>query len=126
MSAFDGGGWPGRRGQPCRHRYWSAMAGAGVEDGPPVLAAPGRLALGTVAAYAAAVLAFGYALMSLCWAVAGHALVSTIGGYVDQLARRGGPLAVLIALAKAVGGLLALALARPWGRSFPRQWLPRE
>jgi len=55
-----------------------------------------------------------------------RALVSTIGGYVDQLARRGGPLAVLIALAKAVGGLLALALARPWGRSFPRQWLPRE
>ena len=82
-------------------------------------AAARRRTAGTVAAYAAAVLAFAYALMSLYWAVGGHALVSTIGGYVEQFARRGGALPVLIALAaalaKAAGGLLALALVRPWG-----------
>jgi len=83
--------------------------------------------VGTVAAYAAAVLAFAYALVSLYWALGGHALVTTVGGYVEQFARRGGALPVLIALAaaaaKAAGGLLALALVRPWGRMVPRRWL---
>ena len=83
--------------------------------------------MGTVTAYAAAVVAFAYALMSLYWAVGGHALVSTIGGYVEQFARRGGALPVLIALAaalaKVAAGLLALALVRPWGRVIPRGWL---
>ena len=89
--------------------------------------ASGWPAAGTVTAYAAAVVAFAYALLSLYWAVGGHALVSTIGGYVEQFARRGGALPVLIALAatlaKMVGGLLALALGRPWGRMVPRGWL---
>jgi len=89
--------------------------------------ASGWPAAGTVTAYAAAIVAFGYALMSLYWALGGHALVSTIGGYVEQFARRGGALPVLIALAatlaKLVGGLLALALVRPWGRMVPRGWL---
>jgi len=89
--------------------------------------ASGWPAAGTVTAYAAAIVAFGYALMSLYWALGGHALVSTIGGYVEQFARRGGALPVLIALAatlaKMVGGLLALALVRPWGRMVPRGWL---
>ena len=80
-----------------------------------------------VTAYAAAAVAFAYALMSLYWAVGGHALLSTIGGYVEQSARRGGALPVLVALAaalaKAAGGLLALALVRPWGEMVPRQWL---
>jgi uncharacterized protein DUF3995 len=84
-------------------------------------------AVGTVTAYAAAIVAFAYALMSLYWALGGHALVSTIGGYVEQFARRDGALPVLIALAatlaKVVGGLLALALVRPWGRMVPRSWL---
>src|SRR5258708_30106691 len=65
--------------------------------------------------------------MSLYWALGGHALVSTIGGYVVQFARRGGALPVLVALAatlaKVAGGLLALALVRPWGRGVPRGWL---
>jgi hypothetical protein len=78
-------------------------------------------------AYAAAIVAFGYALLSLYWALGGPALVSTIGGYAAQSARRGGVLPVLIALAatsaKAAGGLLALALVRPWGRMVPRGWL---
>ena len=90
-------------------------------------AASGWSAVGTVAAYAAAIVAFGYALVSLYWALGGHALVSTIGGYVEQFARRGGALPVLIALAaalaKVAGGLLALALVRPWGRMVPRRWL---
>jgi hypothetical protein len=83
--------------------------------------------VGTVAAYAAAIVAFAYALMSAYWALGGHALVGTIGGYVEQLARRGGALAVLVALAaalaKVAGGLLALALVRRWGRVVPRGWL---
>lgn len=83
--------------------------------------------MGTVAAYAAAIVAFAYALMSFYWALGGHGLVSTIGGYVEQFARRGGALPVLMALAaalaKAAGGLLALALVRPWGRMVPRRWL---
>jgi hypothetical protein len=95
-----------------------------TRSAPP---AAGRLAAGTVAAYAAAVLAFAYALVSLYWAVGGHRLISTVGGYVEQFARRGGAVPVLLALAaaaaKVAGGLLALALVRPWGRVIPRRWL---
>ena len=87
----------------------------------------GWSAAGTVAAYAAAIVAFAYALVSLYWAVGGHGLLSTVGGYVEQFARRGGALPVLVAVAAAVakvaGGLLALALVRPWGRVVPRGWL---
>jgi hypothetical protein len=83
--------------------------------------------VGAVTAYAAAVVAFAYALMSLYWALGGHALISTIGGSVEQFARRGGALPVLVALAvtltKVAGGVLALALVRPWGRVVPRGWL---
>jgi hypothetical protein len=82
----------------------------------------GPLAVGTVAAYAAAIVAFGYALVSLYWAVGGRGLAGTVGGYVQQMARRGGGAVVLLAVvavaAKAVAGLIALALARPWGGSF--------
>ena len=89
-------------------------------------AAGGRTA-GTVAAYAAAVVAFAYALVSLYWAVGGHRLVSTVGGYVAHFARQGGAVPVVLALAataaKVAGGLLALALVRPWGRVIPRRWL---
>ncbi|HLK02543.1 MAG TPA: DUF3995 domain-containing protein [Streptosporangiaceae bacterium] len=78
-------------------------------------------------AYAAAIAAFAYALMSLYWALGGHALVSTIGGYAEQFAGRGGAVPVLLALAatlaKTAGGLLALALVRPWGEMVPRGWL---
>jgi hypothetical protein len=103
------------------------MTATRAEKGQSAPAASGWLAVGTVAAYAAAIIAFAYALVSLYWALGGHALVSTIGGYVEQFARRGGALPVLIALAatlaKVVGGLLALALVRPWGRMVPRGWL---
>jgi hypothetical protein len=86
-------------------------------------------ATATVAAYGAAILAFAYALFSLYWALGGRGLISTVGGYVQTFADRGGAGAVLIAaaatLAKVVGGLLALALVRPWGRAAPRRWLLR-
>ena len=48
-----------------------------VENGQSTLAASGWSAAGTVTAYAAAIVALAYALMSLYWALDGHALVST-------------------------------------------------
>ena len=102
-------------------------AEAAAEAGQSAPAASRWLAMGTVTAHAAAIVAFSYALMSLYWALGGHALVSTVGGYAEQFAGRGGALPVLIALAatlaKAAGGLLALALVRPRGRVVPRRWL---
>ena len=90
-------------------------------------AATGRRTAGTVAAYAAAVVAFAYALVSLYWAAGGPRLGSTVGGYVARFAREGGAVPVLVALAataaKVAGGLLALALVRPWGRVISRRWL---
>jgi len=103
------------------------MAATGTDRTQPAPAASGWAAVGTVTAYAAAVVAFGYALVSLYWAAGGDGLVSTVGGYVEQFARRGGAVPVLVALAAAVakvaGGVLALALVRPWGRVVPRRWL---
>lgn len=103
------------------------MTRAEVGNGQSTPAASGWSAVGTVSAYTAAIIAFAYALMSLYWAAGGHALISTIGGYVEHFARQGGALPVLAALAvtvaKAAGGLLALALVRPWGRVVPRGWL---
>lgn len=103
------------------------MTTSGTEGGRAPHAAHGRPAPGTLAAYMASVVAFGYALLSLYWALGGHALISTVGGSVEQLANRGGALALLAALAAALaklaGGFLALALVRPWGRVIPRRWL---
>jgi Protein of unknown function (DUF3995) len=104
------------------------MAEHGTGTGGGHLAAwPRWVAAAMAAAYAAAFVAFAYALVSAYWAAGGHALLSTVGGYAGQVARRGGAAAVLIAAAaaaiKAAGGMLALALVRPWGRVFPRVWL---
>ena len=103
------------------------MSGTGLERGRCASAAVGWRAPGTVTAYAAAFAAFAYALVSLYWGVGGRGLVSTVGGYVAQFAHRGGPVPVLVALAatvaKVAGGLLALALVRPWGRTIRPGWL---
>jgi hypothetical protein len=103
------------------------MGKTGPGGGRFARAAPGRCALPAVVAYAAAAVAFGYALVSLYWALGGRGLISTVGGYVQQFAHGGGVVPVLVALAVAVakvgGGLVALALARPWGRVIPRGWL---
>jgi hypothetical protein len=122
---------PGCR--PCQdrardgHRYWGLMRRTGADSSRSTVPATGRGTTGTVAAYAAAVAAFAYALVSLYWGVGGHRLLSTVGGYIAQLAREGGAVPVLVALAataaKVAGGLLALALVRPWGRAIPRRWL---
>jgi hypothetical protein len=61
-------------------RYWSVMARTGQENGQSTPAASGGPVAGTATAYAAAIVAFAYALVSLYWALDGHALVSTIGG----------------------------------------------
>jgi hypothetical protein len=103
------------------------MSGTGGDSGQPAPAASRWSAVGTVAAYAAAGIAFAYAVVSLYWALGGHAFIDTVGGYVQQFARRGGAIPLLAALAaavaKVVGGLLALALVRPWGSMVRRQWL---
>jgi len=95
--------------------------------GPGQPAPSSRATAATVSAYAAAAAAFAYALVSAYWALGGPALISTVGGYVTQLAHRGEAAAVLLTLgaaaAKAAGGLLALALVRPWGQVIPRGWL---
>lgn|SRR6266498_1103348 len=103
------------------------MGKTGPGGGRFARAALGLCALGAVAAYAAAAVAFGYALVSLYWALGGRGLISTVGGYAEQFAHGGGVVAVLVAVAVAVakvaGGLLALVLVRPWGRVIPRGWL---
>jgi hypothetical protein len=87
----------------------------------------GWLAVAAIAAYAAAALAFGYALISVYWTLGGHGLLGTVGGAIERFARRGGITATLVGLAttvvKTTGGVLALALIRPWGRLVPRTWL---
>jgi hypothetical protein len=70
-------------------------------------------------AHAAAVLALASAAVSLYWTLGGTHLLDTLGGSLEDLARdrSGGALVlgIFIVLLKAVGGLLALALVRPWG-----------
>ncbi|HEY2076923.1 MAG TPA: hypothetical protein VGH53_11345, partial [Streptosporangiaceae bacterium] len=65
------------------------MGKAEVRNGQSAPATTGLYAVRIISAHAAAIVAFSYAAMSLYWAAGGHALVSTIGGYVEQLARRG-------------------------------------
>jgi hypothetical protein len=81
----------------------------------------------TVAAYGAAALALGYATVSAYWTAGGTALLSTVGGAVEDAARRGGGAAVLLGLAvtgmKLGGAGVALALVRPWGRRLPTRLL---
>jgi hypothetical protein len=58
------------------------------------------------------------------WASGGAAGLSTIGGELEAMGRAASPVlsAVLwgVGVAKALAGLLALALVMPWGRVFPR------
>jgi hypothetical protein len=74
-----------------------------------------------VLAGAAAVLAFGSALVSAYWTAGGTALLDTVGGALERLAREPGAAGVALGattvLLKVAGGLLALALLR---RSVPR------
>jgi hypothetical protein len=82
---------------------------------------------GMWAAYAACVLAFLYAAVSFYWAGGGTAGLSTIGGTLEQLGRAREPALIAVVwgagVLKALVGLLALALVRPWRRAFPRRVL---
>lgn len=79
------------------------------------------------AAYAACALALLYAAVSFYWALGGTVGVDTLGGTVEETARAGGPEGTALGLAagvlKLAGGLLALALVRPWGGVLPRRLL---
>ena len=68
------------------------------------------------AAYGSCALAWLYALVSAYWTAGGSWLLVTVGGQVEDLARRGGTAALLVA-----GGVLGLALVRPWGRRLPQR-----
>lgn len=83
--------------------------------------------IGVLSAYLAAIVAFSYAAISLYWTLGGTLLLNTVGGSIENIASQRGVLAyVLGAIASAfkiMGGLLALALVRPWGAMIPRRWL---
>jgi hypothetical protein len=74
------------------------------------------------AAYSACVWALLFAAPSFYWAAGGTAGMGTLGPGVVALARD--PWFVVLVwatgVAKVLAGLLALALARPWGRRIPR------
>jgi Protein of unknown function (DUF3995) len=79
------------------------------------------------AAYAACVLALLYAVPSFYWALGGTAGLDTVGGAIEELGRTRDPAGVALGVGagvlKVAGGLLALALVRPWGRAIPRRLL---
>jgi hypothetical protein len=79
------------------------------------------------AAYAACALALLSAVPSFYWALGGTAGLDTVGGAIEELARTRDPAGVALGIAagvlKVAGGLLALALVRPWGRAVPRRLL---
>ena len=79
------------------------------------------------AAYAACVLALLSALLSFYWAAGGTIGLDTVGGAIEELARARDPAGVALGLGagvvKVAGGVLALALVRPWGRRVPRRLL---
>jgi Protein of unknown function (DUF3995) len=78
-------------------------------------------------AYAAAVLAFASAAVSVYWTLGGTALLDALGGTFERLARDRSAaalaLGIMVILVKVAGGLLALALVRPWGTTVGRRLL---
>jgi hypothetical protein len=79
------------------------------------------------AAYAACALALLSAVPSFYWAAGGTIGLDTVGGAIEDLARARDPAGVALGigagLLKVAGGLLALALVRPWGQLVPRRLL---
>ncbi len=75
--------------------------------------------------WAAAVTAFAFAAVSLAWALGSTVGLGTLGGSVERMAREGDARlyaanAVAVVL-KGLGGVLALAMVRPWGERLPRR-----
>ena len=73
----------------------------------------------------AAGLAFASAAVTAYWTVGGTALLDTVGGYAEELARSRTVPAVLVGLlvivVKSVGGVVALVLAKPSGGRIRRR-----
>ena len=76
------------------------------------------------AAYLACFWAFAFAAMSFYWAAGGTLGLATQSEQILALMKNSGFVAFVwvTGILKAVVGLLALALVRPWGQRFP-QWL---
>jgi len=93
----------------------------------PQPAPPRRSRATAWAAYAACALAWLYAVPSFYWALGGTAGLDTVGGAIEELGRAHDPAGVALGIGagvlKVAGGLLALALVRPWGRAIPRRLL---
>ncbi len=74
-------------------------------------------------------MAFAFAAVSIYWGLGGTAGVDTLGGRIEELAVARDPVIVTLVwvtgLLKVAGGVLALALVRPWGNRLPRRWLVR-
>ncbi|MEO6714383.1 MAG: DUF3995 domain-containing protein [Mycobacteriales bacterium] len=89
----------------------------------PLTARNGRLA--RAPAYAAALLAFASAAVTIYWTAGGTALLRTVGGRFEDAATSGGSAVVALGLAtagaKVLAALLALALVQPWGQRLPRR-----
>lgn len=95
---------------------------AGTPDGA-ALAVPTAPSHSTAwAAYAACIWCIAFAAMSGYWAAGGTLGADTIGGEIKRLP---GIVALLwaVCVVKIIGGLVALALARPWARALPRRLL---
>ena len=76
------------------------------------------------AAYGAAIWAFAFAVVSAYWASGGEFGRETIAAEIAQIPLANDPVVVwATAGLKALAGMLALALVRPWGRSLPQRVL---
>jgi hypothetical protein len=76
------------------------------------------------AAYGAAAWAFAFAAVSAYWALGGELGRETIAADITRIPLANDPVVVwATAGMKALVGMLALALVRPWGRLLPRPML---
>jgi hypothetical protein len=79
------------------------------------------------AGYAACLWALVFAALSFYWAAGGTVGADTVGGNIEALGRARDPGFVTLlwgtGVAKALMGLLALALVRPWGHLLSRRLL---
>jgi hypothetical protein len=113
----------------CRVLVWWSREAPWMTDQPTLHppAPPTRSRTTAWAAYAACALAWLSAVPSFYWALGGTAGLDTVGGAIEELARTREPAGLALGLGagvlKVAGGLVALALVRPWGRAIPGRLL---